>query len=62
MTPEDLQDHRRAIHDLGPGGLLQVSGLRWRDLVVDQHDLHVRPRASRCVGRPVGRLGVAIVV
>ena len=42
MTAEDLQDHRGAVEHLHAGRLLQISRLRRRDVVIDEHRLDRR--------------------
>src|SRR5262249_22585092 len=56
VAVEDLEDHRRAIEDIGAGGALEVALLGRREVVIDEHDLGAR----RCVG--VGRRAVAAVL
>ena len=44
MTMEDLHDHAGAIEHLRAGRALEVACLARRDLVIDDHELRLRPR------------------
>ena len=49
---EDVEDELRAIDHAPAGDLLEVSGLAWRDLVVDDHD--GRAGLLRSAGQELG--------
>ncbi len=55
VAMEDLEDHHRAVHHLAADLLLEVAGLRGRDLVVDEDD--VRAARERIGGRSRRLLG-----
>ena len=61
MTVEYLDDHAGPVEHLRAGGTLEVAGLAWRDLVIDDHELRLPRRLRIGLLRDTGLYAAGVV-